>query len=110
MQQEHRSTIALPGLNVISITATPQRGEKDGDEGVSEDATDAIELGEDDRVALGPRWNGKKEAVLVEPESPRDVDCVAALATATLAHLEGGAQTVACIANTVRVPGRCSRR
>lgn len=89
---ESERALALPGLRVITITATPP----------TDDDDDAVRLGEGDRKALGPRWNGRKQAVLLEPESVRDVDCVKALTAATLEHLAGGAPTVACIANTVR--------
>jgi CRISPR-associated endonuclease/helicase Cas3 len=92
IRRESEQVLALPGLRVITITATPP----------TDDDDDAVRLGEGDRKALGARWNGRKRAVLLEPESVRDVDCVKALTAATLEDLAGGARTVACIANTVR--------
>ncbi len=91
MRRNSEQALTLPGLNTITITATPW-----------EDDGDAVRLEDDDRVALGLRWNGPKLAVLDEPDSTRDADCVKALAAATLGHLRGGAPTVACIVNTVR--------
>lgn len=91
IRQESEQALALPGLGVITLTATPQA-----------DAGDVVRLGEGDREALGPRWNGRKQAVLVEPQSVRDADCVEELTAATLEHFRGGAQTIACVVNTVR--------
>ena len=85
--------IGLPGLRAITLTATPIAGIA---------AEDVHAISEADRVALGPRLAGEKLATLVEPQSDRPADQVAALVDAVAAHLDDGAPTVACVANSVR--------
>jgi CRISPR-associated endonuclease/helicase Cas3 len=83
--------LALPGLRVIQLTATPPR-----------QAEDVIELDDEDRAALGPRISGVKRARLVEPEAGADDGTrVALLADAAAGYVRSGKATVACVANTV---------
>lgn len=85
--------VVLPPLALITLTATP------------EDAVappDRVEIGPEDRAALGARITGPKTAVLVEPESPKDADRRRAILHAVMEHVEAGRQVVACVVNTVR--------
>lgn len=87
------ASVALPSLRTITITATPRQN-----------GGDAIQLDEADRrhPELARRLSGAKWAVLAEPAGTTDKERVAALVDATLSHVREGADTVACVVNTVR--------
>lgn len=82
--------LGLPGVRTLTITATPESGEKD-----------VLALEDPDREALGSRLDGEKRARLLVPERSGEAARVQALVDATLAYLDDGAPTVACVANTV---------
>lgn len=86
-------TTGLPGLRAITLTATPAADLADAD---------VHGIGAADRAALGTRLTGEKLARLVEPESERPGDKVAALLDAVEGHLDAVAATVACVVNSVR--------
>jgi CRISPR-associated endonuclease/helicase Cas3 len=83
----------LPVVRTITITATPS-DEQDGD---------VVRLGAADREQLGRRITGTKTARLADAgERAGDRDRVTLLVERTLAHVEEGADSVACVINTVR--------
>lgn len=83
----------LPPTRTIMITATPSACE-DGD---------VVRLGPRDREQLGARYAGAKTARLVAAgDRANERDRVALLIERTLAHVEDGADSVACVVNTVR--------
>lgn len=82
--------LGLPGVRTLTITATPESGE-----------ADVLALEDADRKALGSRLYGEKRARLLVPERSGEAARVQALVDATLAYLDDGAPTVACVANTV---------
>jgi CRISPR-associated endonuclease/helicase Cas3 len=82
----------LPPVRMIAVTATP-----------SARGGDVVRLGDADRVALGPRLAGAKTARLADAgPSAGDRERIALLVERTLAHVEAGADSTACIVNTVR--------
>ncbi|MHB1537115.1 MAG: type I-G CRISPR-associated helicase/endonuclease Cas3g [Solirubrobacteraceae bacterium] len=91
--REHRRAteqgLELPGLRAIMLTATPPR-----------EAPGAIVLDEQDRVALGSRFYGKKRARLLAGEG--EYAQAKLLVASTLAYVREGMPTVACVVNTVR--------
>ncbi len=92
---------ALPGLRVMTLTATP----------LADIASEEVHAITDaDRAALGLRLTGKKRATLVEPASDNVADHLAALTDAVASHLESGATTVACVVNSVRTAIELARR
>ncbi|MGO9960721.1 MAG: type I-U CRISPR-associated helicase/endonuclease Cas3 [Solirubrobacteraceae bacterium] len=88
-----RETTGLPGVWVLTLTATPVAGLTGRDVHAISDA---------DRAALGVRLTGEKLASLVEPASDRAVDQLAALIDAIESHLEAGVSRIACVVNSVR--------
>ncbi len=88
-----REQVALPPLNVITLTATP---------GVMLEPAQVATITDADRPLLGTRLTGTKTATLAEPPTQRDSDRRAALLEAIKGHLEAGAGTVACVVNSVR--------
>jgi CRISPR-associated endonuclease/helicase Cas3 len=83
----------LPPTRTIMITATPSAYE-DGD---------VVRLGPRDRKQLGRRFTGPKQARLADAGArANDRDRVALLVERTLAHVDDGADSVACVVNTVR--------
>lgn len=85
--------LALPGLGLITLTATPGEHMRD----------DAVLLEADDREEpeLKRRLAAEKWARL-EEEPPTERERVSLIAEKAVAHLTVGAQTVACVVNTVR--------
>jgi CRISPR-associated endonuclease/helicase Cas3 len=84
--------LGLPGLRAITLTATPPQ-----------DVEDVLGLDDDDRVALGQRFTGKKRARLIEPEPDAgEADQVELLVKTAVAYVRSGKPTVACVVNTVR--------
>jgi CRISPR-associated endonuclease/helicase Cas3 len=86
---------AVPPLSAIVITATPTK---------QSELAAVVSLEDDDRAEprLRERLHGVKRATLVEPAGPTDRERVAALVDATLAQVADGADSVACVVNTVR--------
>ncbi len=88
-----RERLALPPVNLITLTATPN-------------ATLAPEevttITDSDRALLGRRLTGVKNARLVEVASTSDRDGRAALLQVITDHLEAGSRTVACVVNSVK--------
>jgi CRISPR-associated endonuclease/helicase Cas3 len=83
----------LPPTRTMTITATPSAHE-DGD---------VVRLGQRDREQLGRRFTGSKQARLADAgERANERDRVALLVERTLAHVDDGAGSVACVVNTVR--------
>lgn len=83
----------LPALRLITLTATPSDG---GD-------SDVIRLTDADRRQLGERYTGEKLAQLADAgDRANEQARIELLAEATLAHVADGADSVACVANTVR--------
>ena len=95
--REHRArsetTLGLPGLRTVTITATP---DPRGPEPLRLSAEDH------DHEKLSPRLLGPKVATLVEPTDTTERERIATLVREVRTHLdEGQAQTVACVVNTV---------
>ncbi len=86
-----RETVALPPLNLVTLTATP---------GARLQPSQVVSITDADRRLLGRRLTGVKRARLVEPASDRERR--GALATAIEEHLDAGAMTVACVVNSVK--------
>ncbi|MDW5592991.1 type I-U CRISPR-associated helicase/endonuclease Cas3 [Conexibacter stalactiti] len=86
---------ALPGLRSITITATPAAG-------VAPEQVVALTDGDRADPELHRRLHAVKRAALVDPGDVNDRERAAALVRETLAHVERGASTVACVVNTVR--------
>lgn len=84
--------LSLPPLGLLTVTATPSPSTGD----------DVVRLEQDDREALADRLAAPKTAVLVTPENDRDADRAALLARTSLEHVAAGADTVACVVNTVQ--------
>lgn len=80
----------LPGLNAMTLTATP-----------AEPAHDAIELSGEDEAVLGRRITGEKWAIL-DDTAETDRERANKLAEATAAYVDQGLPTVACVVNTVK--------
>lgn len=86
-------TIGVPGLRAITLTATPGAGDEE-----------PLVLGDDDRAdpRLARRLGAPKTATLHPLPGANDAARASALVEATLQALDGGAETVACVVNTVR--------
>jgi CRISPR-associated endonuclease/helicase Cas3 len=86
---------SLPGLGLITITATPHH---------NADESSVIALDKEDWAndELVRRLTARKSATLVEPEGTTDRERVGALVEATLAYVRDGAGSVACVVNSVR--------
>jgi len=85
--------LALPGLGLITLTATPGDHVRD----------DAVLLEADDRE--GPELKRRLKAdkwARLEEGPPTERERVSLIAEKTAAHLAHGAPTVACVVNTVR--------
>lgn len=95
---EHRAAepVALPPLNLMTLTATPLSGVDPGR---------VVSISEEDRIRLGVRLTGRKDARLIDPESDRERR--GALVAAVGAHLADGARTVACVVNSVKTAIEC---
>ena len=91
-REETERELTLPGLGLITLTATP-----------GAHTPDAILLEDDDREEpdLKRRLQAEKWARL-EEAPPTERERVALIAEKATAHLQGGAPTVACIVNTVK--------
>lgn len=85
--------LALPGLGLLTLTATP--GEHVGDDAVLLEADDR-EVPELKRRLNAQKWARLEEGPLTEGER------VSLIAETAGAHLAHGAPTVACVVNTVR--------
>ena len=94
-REETGAQLGLPGLRAITITATPCH---------DEDASRVIELEDADRARpdLAQRLTGPKWATLIGPSGTTDRERVEELVAATLAHVRAGADSVACVVNSVR--------
>lgn len=94
-----RESIGLPGLRVITLTATPVPGAlATNGQGAG---GDVHSIDDDDRAALGERLTGEKVGRIVEPASDRAADQIAALVAAVSECLNAGSSTVACVVNSV---------
>jgi CRISPR-associated endonuclease/helicase Cas3 len=83
----------LPPTRTIMLTATPT---------IHADS-DIVRLGPRDREQLGVRYTGPKTALLADAgEKASEREHVALLVERTLAHVEDGADSVACVVNTIR--------
>lgn len=83
---------ALPALRLIALTATPD-----------DEEPDVIGLSDADRRQLGDRYTGEKLAQLADAgDRANERARVDLLVERTLAHVADGADSVACVANTVR--------
>ena len=80
----------LPGISTLTVTATPPVN-----------SSDTLGLDDADHAAIGQRLTGEKRARLVKPEQSGEAARVEALTKATLAYVEAGVPTVACVVNTV---------
>lgn len=89
---ETERDLPLPGLGLITLTATP-----------AEQGPDAIRLEEDDRdePELKRRLYAEKWARL-EEAPPTERERVKLIAGKATAHVHDGAPTVACVVNTVK--------
>ncbi|HMJ01795.1 MAG TPA: type I-U CRISPR-associated helicase/endonuclease Cas3, partial [Conexibacter sp.] len=84
----------LPALRLITLTATPSDG---GDE------EEVVRLSDADRRQLGCRYTGEKIARLADAGARANESArVELLVERTLGHVADGADSVACVANTVR--------
>lgn len=89
---ERERGLELPGLRTITLTATPPRN-----------VIDTIGVDDRDRVALGTRFTGRKQARLIELDPGEgEAAHVKQLAASVLECVSEGSLTVACVVNTVR--------
>jgi CRISPR-associated endonuclease/helicase Cas3 len=87
-RRRREEPLRIPSLHLITLTATPPEGY---------DPDDAVDLTDDDRRQLGPRWSGAKTVELRESDGRAEQ----ALAATAEELVKDGSRIVACIANRV---------
>lgn len=100
MRARREPAALLPGLRLMTLSATPAAAE---DLAAVHATTDA------DDVSLGRRLDARKRLALVDASPTNEHEQVAGLVEAVTAHLEH-AERIACVVNTVRLAGLVAAR